>query len=147
MAWASSRVPRRTSGWAPTIPSTARRARASARRRFDSPALANPLFGKAYLSIPPGQSGAPTEANPWKLFIVLEGQGVRVKLEGTVALIDNPATADPNDRLIKNVFAKNPEVPFTRFELTTKGPDAVDADNEAQRRWRTRTPAGYTRAT
>jgi hypothetical protein len=98
--------------------------------KVDSPALANPLFGKAYLSIPPGQSGAPTEANPWKLFIVLEGQGVRVKLEGTVALIDNPATGDPNDRLIKNVFAKNPEVPFTRFELTTKGPDAVDADNK-----------------
>jgi len=98
--------------------------------KVDSPALANPLFGKAYLSIPAGQTGAPTEANPWKLFIVLEGQGVRVKLEGTIALIDNPATADPNDRLIKNVFKKNPEVPFTRFELTTKGPDAVDADNK-----------------
>lgn len=98
--------------------------------KVDSPALADPLFGKAYLSIPSGQTGAPTEANPWNLFIVLEGQGVRVKLQGTIALIDNPATADPNDRLIKNVFKKNPEVPFTRFELTTKGPDAVDADNK-----------------
>ena len=94
-----------------------------------SPAIASPLFGKAYLSVPPGHSGAPTEGNPWKLFIVLEGQGVRVKIEGTVALIDNPATADPNDRLIKNVFKNNPETPFTTFELTTKGPDAVDADN------------------
>jgi hypothetical protein len=98
--------------------------------KVDSPALANALFGKAYLSVPPGHTGAPTEANPWKLFIVLEGQGVRVKLEGTVALIDNPATADPSDRLIKNVFKNNPETPFTRFALTTKGPDAVDADNK-----------------
>src|SRR4029453_19317056 len=39
------------------------------------------------------------------------------------------ATADPNDRLIKNVFKNNPETPFTRFQLTTKGPDAVDDDN------------------
>ena len=97
--------------------------------KVDSPALAQAIFGKAYLSVPPGHSGAPTEANPWKLFIVLEGQGVRIKIEGTVALIDNPATADPNDRLIKNVFKNNPETPFTRFQLTTKGPDAVDADN------------------
>ena len=97
--------------------------------KVESPALAQPIFGKAYLSIPPGRSGAPTEANPWKLFIVLEGQGVRIKLEGTVALIDNPATPDPNDRLIKNVFKNNPETPFTRFELTTKGPDAAAADN------------------
>src|SRR4029453_15487399 len=71
-----------------------------------SPALPDPLNGKAYLSIPPGNSAAPTEAKPWKLFIILEGQGVRVKLEGTIALIDNPATPDPNDRLLKNVLRK-----------------------------------------
>jgi hypothetical protein len=94
-----------------------------------SPALKDPLPGKAYLSIPPGNSAAPTEAKPWKLFIILEGQGVRVKLEGTVALIDNPATPDPNDRLIKNVFKDNPETPVSTFKLTTKGPDAADADN------------------
>lgn len=95
----------------------------------ETPVLSRPIEGRAYLSVPSGSTGAPTDASPWKLFIVLEGQGVRIKLRGDVSLIPNDATPDPNDRLIKNVFTDNPETPFTRFELTTKGPDAADPNN------------------
>jgi hypothetical protein len=100
--------------------------------RVDSPVLPDPLPGKAYLSVPTDGSGnfipgSPTEASPWHLFIALEGQGVRVKLDGTVSLIPDPA--HPGQSLIKNVFLNNPETPFTDFVLTTKGPDAVDPTN------------------
>ena len=47
--------------------------------------------------------------NPWKLFLLLEGQGVRIKLVGDVTL-------SPSGQ-VRTVFLNNPETPFTHFRL------------------------------
>jgi hypothetical protein len=74
----------------------------------DSPVLPLPLGGKAFF----GETttpGRPTDANPWKLFLLLEGQGVRIKLVGDVTLT-------PGGQ-VRTVFLNNPETPFTSFRL------------------------------
>ena len=64
--------------------------------------------GKAFFG-PTGAPGRPTDANPWKLFLLLEGQGLRIKLVGDVTL-------SPSGQ-VRTVFLNNPEVPFGHFRL------------------------------
>ncbi|MGH2979518.1 MAG: hypothetical protein ACRDLQ_07760 [Solirubrobacterales bacterium] len=74
----------------------------------ETPVLPLPLGGKAFFG-PTGSPGRPTASNPWKLFLLLEGQGVRVKLVGDVTL-------SPSGQ-VRTVFLNNPETPFTSFKL------------------------------
>ena len=74
----------------------------------ETPVLQAPIGGKAFFG-PTGAPGRPTDANPWKLFLLLEGQGVRVKLVGDVTL-------SPTGQ-VRTVFLNNPETPFTHFRL------------------------------
>lgn len=74
----------------------------------ETPALPAPIGGKALFG-PTGAPGRPTAGNPWKLFLLLEGQGVRLKLVGDVTL-------SPSGQ-VRTVFLNNPETPFTHFRL------------------------------
>ena len=69
----------------------------------------DPLTGEVYFA-------QPTQADPWRLFVNVEGGGVRVKLRSTV-------TPDPQTGQLKTVFDDNPQTPFTRFELALRGGD------------------------
>jgi hypothetical protein len=74
----------------------------------ETPVLPEPIGGKAFFG-PTGSPGRPTDANPWKLYLLLEGQGVRIKLVGDVTLA-------PSGQ-VRTVFLNNPETPFTHFRL------------------------------
>lgn len=76
---------------------------------LDVPALRQPLPGDIYL-------GEPKAGNPFRLFVVAEGIGVRVKLEGSVQ-------PDPNTGQMLTTFDGNPPVPFSRFHLRFAGGD------------------------
>jgi hypothetical protein len=81
--------------------------------KVKSPALPQELEGRAFFG-PPTAPGQPTAASPWKLFLLIEGAGLRIKLPaGDVTLTDSGQ--------IKTVFKGNPQVPFTTFELDTRG--------------------------
>jgi hypothetical protein len=66
------------------------------------------ITGKAFFG-PTGAPGRPTPANPWKLFLLLEGHGLRIKLVGDVSLTDSGQ--------VRTVFQNQPEVPFGEFRL------------------------------
>ena len=74
-----------------------------------------PLTGDLYFAEPTAP-GAPTEANPWQLFLEIEGGGVRIKLRGTTSL-------DQKTGQLKVVFDENPQAPFTGFEVSLRGGD------------------------
>jgi hypothetical protein len=77
-----------------------------------SPVLDFPLGGKVFF----GQvnaPGQPTPANPWKLYLMIEGAGLRIKLVGDVTVAD--------DGQVSNFFVNQPEVPFDRLDVTLKG--------------------------
>jgi hypothetical protein len=80
-----------------------------------------PLQGKAFFG-PTTAPGRPTADKPWKLFLLLEGAGLRIKLPpGDVTVSDSGQ--------ITTVFRGQPELSFTRFELHTRGgPNAVLAN-------------------
>jgi hypothetical protein len=59
--------------------------------------------------------GRPTPANPWKLFLYIEGAGLRIKLVGNVDVSESGQ--------IHNVFVNQPQVPFNRLELNLRGGD------------------------
>jgi hypothetical protein len=59
--------------------------------------------------------GRPTPANPWKLFLYIEGAGLRIKLVGDVDVSESGQ--------IHNVFVEQPQVPFNRLELNLRGGD------------------------
>jgi hypothetical protein len=72
-----------------------------------------PLEGKAFFG-PTTASKRPTPDKPWKLFLLLEGSGLRVKLPpGDVTLSESGQ--------ITTVFRGQPELPFSRFVLHTRG--------------------------
>jgi hypothetical protein len=77
-----------------------------------SPVLDFPLGGKVFFGqvTAPGQ---PTATNPWKLYLMIEGAGLRIKLVGDVTVAD--------DGQVKNVFVDQPEVPFNRLQVTLRG--------------------------
>jgi hypothetical protein len=92
--------------------------------------LANPpVKGKAFFG-PTSGAGRPTPEKPWKLYLLLEGFGLRIKLSGDVSVSE--------DGRVRTVFADQPEVPFTTFQLKLKGgdnaplknPDDCDATHE-----------------
>ena len=57
--------------------------------------------------------GRPTAANPWKLFLFIEGAGLRIKLVGDVDVSESGQ--------IHNKFVEQPQVPFNRLELNLNG--------------------------
>jgi hypothetical protein len=79
-----------------------------------SPLLPVPLDGKVFFG-PTTAPGRPTPASPWKLFILIEGAGMRIKLVGDTTLEANGQ--------IRSTFVNQPEVPFSRFELHLIRPD------------------------
>lgn len=77
-----------------------------------TPALPGVLYGEAYLSID-------HSANNYAVFVVIRGDGLLVKLKGTV--VANPVTGQ-----LTTSFLNNPELPFTDFILHFYGgPRAV----------------------
>jgi hypothetical protein len=76
---------------------------------LDVPALRAPLPGDIYL-------GDPKNGDPFRLFVYAEGQGVRVKLLGSVR-------PDPKTGQLTTVFENNPQVPFRFFNLRFSGGD------------------------
>ncbi|MGN6274486.1 MAG: hypothetical protein ACTHNP_00970 [Solirubrobacterales bacterium] len=80
-----------------------------------TPSLPNPLTGAIYLGGPPA---GPITGPPYRLLLVLEGEGVSIKLAGEVQV-------DPNDGQITTTFRDNPQLPFEDLELRfTDGPRA-----------------------
>ena len=61
---------------------------------------------------------ARSAASPWKLFLLIEGAGLRIKLVGDVTVGE--------DGQIRNVFTNQPEVPFTRLDVNLRGGDQRD---------------------
>lgn len=62
-----------------------------------------------------GTPGRPTLDHPWKLFLYIEGAGLRIKLVGNVDVSETGQ--------IHNVFLDQPQVPFTRLEINLRGGD------------------------
>ena len=88
-----------------------------------SPAIEGQLGGKAFFGPvgPPGRPcipgpddpTCPANGEPWKLFLLIEGAGLRVKLSGDV-------TVSPSGQ-VSNIFKNNPETPFTRLNVNLRG--------------------------
>jgi hypothetical protein len=76
-------------------------------------AIDSPLLG-----IVPGQVyiGEPAPGDPYRLFVVIEGGGVRIKTLGSVRL-------DGQTGQVTTVFDNLPQLPFTSFTLSFRGGD------------------------
>ncbi|HEX4720005.1 MAG TPA: hypothetical protein VH300_15880 [Thermoleophilaceae bacterium] len=72
-----------------------------------SPVLSAPLTGSVYL-------GSPQADNPYRLFVVMDGSGLSVRLKGRV-------TPDPNTGQLTTTFPGTPQVPFSDFTLNLSG--------------------------
>jgi hypothetical protein len=78
---------------------------------IDSPLLAKPLSGQVYL-------GTQTPSQLLRLFLVVKGQGLLIKLPGTV-------DSDPVTGQLTATFDNNPQLPFEELELKfDSGPSA-----------------------
>ncbi len=77
-----------------------------------SPVLDFPLGGKAFFG-PVSAPGRPTADKPWKLFLLIEGAGLRIKLVGDVTVAE--------DGQVTNVFKNQPQVPFSRLDVNLRG--------------------------
>lgn len=77
-----------------------------------SPAVADPLGGKAFFG-PVTAPGRPTADSPWKLFLLIEGAGLRIKLAGDVTVSETGQ--------VSNVFKNQPETPFTKLDVNLNG--------------------------
>ncbi len=83
---------------------------------IDVPALRQPLEGALYIGTQ--ESDDPASGKMYRLFLVADGQGVHLKLEGQVRV-------DPASGALKATFAENPQVPVSEIELHLKdGPRA-----------------------
>jgi hypothetical protein len=80
----------------------------------ETPVVDTPLQGKAFFG-PSSGAGRPTPDRPWRLFIVIEGAGLRIKLVGHLSVSESGR--------VRTTFVDQPEVPFTRFSLHTRGGD------------------------
>src|SRR3954454_2449207 len=79
---------------------------------IQTPGLATALKGSVYL-------GQPQTDNPYRLFVVVEGSGLSVRLKGRV-------TPDPSTGQLTTSFADTPQVPFSHFILNLRpGPSAT----------------------
>jgi hypothetical protein len=82
-----------------------------------TPLLADPLKGSLYLGTQ--LSNDPRSGKMYRLFLVLAGSGVRIKLEGSVK-------ADPVTGQLVTSFDENPQLPFEELQLTfNSGPRAA----------------------
>jgi hypothetical protein len=79
-----------------------------------TPVLPGSLSGKVFFG-PVTGPGRPTPDSPWKLFLYIQGAGLRIKLVGNVDI-------SPTGQ-VHNVFADQPEVPFTRLDINLNGGD------------------------
>ena len=57
---------------------------------------------------------APTADHPYRVFVVIDGPGLRIKLAGDVS-------PDPVTGRVTSVFDGLPQVPFTRFTRSVPG--------------------------
>jgi hypothetical protein len=78
----------------------------------ETPLLEEPLSGAVYVGSQ--QSDDPMSGRMFRLFLVAEGSGVRVKLEGGV-------TADPVTGQLTATFNNNPQVPFSQLRVRMFG--------------------------
>jgi hypothetical protein len=88
---------------APSCPDTAKIGTVS----IDTPLLADPLAGSIYLA-------QPTPSRLLKIYLVASGQGVLVKLPGTI-------DADPTSGQLTATFDNNPQLPFNDLHLAFDG--------------------------
>ncbi len=82
-----------------------------------TPLLADPLSGSVYVGSQ--ESDDPTSGKMFRIFIVAEGSGVRIKLEGAVK-------ADPSTGQLTSTFVNNPQLPFSELRVKFySGPGAA----------------------
>jgi hypothetical protein len=74
----------------------------------ETPLLEEPLSGAVYVG--EQQSDDPMSGRMFRLFLVAEGSGVRIKLQGGV-------TADPQTGQLTATFANNPQQPFSQLRV------------------------------
>jgi hypothetical protein len=76
-----------------------------------TPALPDKLTGALYIG---GPASGPITAPPYKVFLTLAGDGVAVKLVGSVQ-------PDPGTGQLTTTFTQNPQLPFSELVLRIKG--------------------------
>jgi hypothetical protein len=84
--------------------------------KLATPLLSEPLEGHVYLGSPgcdPCTAADAADGKMLRIFLVLEGSGVRVKKQGTIY-------ANPSTGQITTTFTDNPELPFENLELNFK---------------------------
>jgi hypothetical protein len=98
-----------------------------------SPVLDFPLDGKVFFGpvSAPGRPVCVPDANdpsvcgpgstPWKLFLLIEGAGLRIKLVGDTTVSESGQ--------VRNVFTTQPEVPFTRLDVNLRGGESAILSN------------------
>jgi hypothetical protein len=77
-----------------------------------TPLLDDPLEGELFLGTQKSQD--PQSGEMYRMFLQVEGSGVRVKLPGSVK-------ADPVTGQLTTTFASNPQLPFDTVKLQIKG--------------------------
>jgi len=82
--------------------------------QLDTPLLEAPMQGSIYAGSQ--ESNDPGSGKMYRIFTTAEGEGVRIKLEGSLRV-------DPVTGQITTTFANNPQLPFTSFSLRFKGGD------------------------
>ncbi|MCW3029124.1 MAG: hypothetical protein JWN81_2335, partial [Solirubrobacterales bacterium] len=88
---------------------------------LETPLLApHSLTGQLYLDTP--LSNDPESGEMFRLFIVLNGPGLLIKLEGS-------ALADPTTGRLSSTFLKNPPLPFSEFRLRLNGGERAPLAN------------------
>jgi hypothetical protein len=85
-----------------------------------SPLLERPLLGSLYIGNQ--LSNDPQSGKMYRLFLVVAGSGVRVKLEGAVKV-------DPASGRVTTIFADNPQLPFSSLELSLDSGPASPLSN------------------
>ncbi len=85
-----------------------------------SPLLADPLLGSLYIGSQ--LSNDPQSGKMYRLFLVVAGSGVRVKLEGAVKV-------DPVTGRLTTTFAENPQLPFSSLALSLDSGPASPLSN------------------
>jgi hypothetical protein len=90
-------------GMAPSCPEAAKIGTVE----IESAALRSPMAGSVYV-------GTQVPGDPYRLFVAAEGEGVVLKLKGSV-------NADPSTGQLTATFDETPQLPFTRFSMQLKG--------------------------
>jgi hypothetical protein len=79
---------------------------------IDTPLLAQPMNGSIYLAQPLSNDSQTGEM--FRLFLVAQGEGVQIKLEGHI-------TPDKDTGQLRAVFLDNPQLPFSSLRLHFDG--------------------------